>query len=1119
MSEYNLGTASGKIEIDGRAASVGFKVAETAAGAFFDVVKMRVADVQQLGRRMAAVGAGGVAGFGLAIKTASAFQKEMSGVQAVTGATGKDFDALKQKAMDLGRDTVFSASEAANAIEELAKAGVPVADILNGAADAAVALAAAGGIGIAEAATISANAMNQFSIKAKDMAKVTDVLAGVANTSASDVSGIGQSLSQVGAVANLAGLKFRDTAIAIGEMADAGIQGSDAGTSLKTMLNNLIPVTDRQNSKFKELHLLTYNLAKANKTLAHEGLPLQKSMGGVFKALGKYNEELGKGKVGSAKNLKAIDQMLLKYGGLHNAFFKANGDIKDLRGLQDTLGKSLKGMTKEQKLSTLETLFGADAMRASAILSLDGAKGYDKFSKAVSKTKASDVAAARLDNLSGAVEQFKGSMETAMIIIGNVFLPVVTKIVQGATWLVNLFTKLPKPIQVAIAVIGGLVSVMLLISGLILAFLPVIAAFIVHMLLMRTIGVVASSFRVLWTSIKAGEGVMAASTAASARMSTGMTTLGKRSLFTGRIFLLVGKMMRAAWLMATGPIGLAIVAIAAIVAIGVLLYKKWKPFHDLVDKIASVVRDKFIAAWHALQPALVAAWNTIKKLGSWIASVLMPVLQKIAAMLIGKLVKGWHEISDAIGKQLMPAISQLVGAFRNIQPQLSATGGFISSLVGHFMSFANAVGKFLLPILKKIGELLVTFVIPVLLKVAGFLTGVIIDAIVLFVKGAIQAITGIIQIFTGLINFFKGLFTGNWSQMWEGVKQIFTGIWNLIIGLIKVYLAIGVLKAVGLAFKGLLLIVRGGWQLILGLFRGAGRGIWAIVKGAFSLILSIIRNYIRMWGAIFRGGWRFITNIVKGAQAVLRAIIRGVMNFIVAIIKGQLRLAQSIFKGAWNTVKSLTKGAFSGIKTAVSNGIKNVISLVKSLPGKIKSGLGNLGSLLLDAGRKLIQGLIDGIGEKIGAAINKVKDGVNKIKGLLPGSPVKWGPLKSWNRGGAGKRLMETLQDGISKEQKRTVLAAGKAASAMSGAFNSNLALQDPIVMATVGQRPAATPMTPPASAGRRPVRAKKPQNGKLRLVEGRLYLDKSGKAYIRGVAEEVVDENEYHNARRGRKP
>ena len=222
-ASYNLGTAEGTIRInyDGTGATKAQQSLQQTAV----VGKNTGASLQQAGNQ-AGIAAGLLAaGFGYAAKKAIDFEHQISAIGAVSGATRDQLEAMRKKSLQLGADTVFSASQAALAMEELAKAGISVTDILGGAADATVALAAAGGIELADAATIAANAMNSFGLAAKDLPKVVDNIAGAANASAIDVHQFGLSLQQVGAVAHLAGLSFADTAVAIAEMGNAGIKG------------------------------------------------------------------------------------------------------------------------------------------------------------------------------------------------------------------------------------------------------------------------------------------------------------------------------------------------------------------------------------------------------------------------------------------------------------------------------------------------------------------------------------------------------------------------------------------------------------------------------------------------------------------------------------------------------------------------------------------------------------------------------------------------------------------------------------------------------------------------------------------------------------------------------
>lgn len=335
------------------------------------------------------VGAGAlVAGFvGKSIGVSKEFEKSLSGVAAVSGATTAEMETLRNKALQLGADTAFTSSEAASAMEELVKAGVPVAGVLGGAADATVALAAAGGVALPEAASIAANAMNQFKLSASDLPGIADQIAGAANASAIDVSDFGLSMSQAGAVANLVGLSFDDTALAITAMGNAGIKGSDAGTSLKTFLMNLEPSTAKASTRMKELGIIT--------------------------------DEAG------------------------NRFFDSAGNVKSMAEISDVLSEALRGQTKEQQLATLSALFGSDAIRAASVVADGGSAKFDKLAESIGKVGADEVAAKRLDNLDGDLQQLGGSIETLEIKSGSLATKGLRQVVQGLTGFVNVLANPP----------------------------------------------------------------------------------------------------------------------------------------------------------------------------------------------------------------------------------------------------------------------------------------------------------------------------------------------------------------------------------------------------------------------------------------------------------------------------------------------------------------------------------------------------------------------------------------------------------------------------------------------------------------------------------------------------
>lgn len=383
-------------------------------------------------------------GIGAATSSAMDFEKTMSGVKAVSGASQSELSSLSQLALKLGADTSFSASQAASGIEELVKGGVSIADIMGGAAKASLDLAAAGGTTVAESATIAANAMAQFGIKGSEMAHVSDLIAGAANASAIDVNDFKFSLSSAGAVASTVGFSFDDLAQAIAVMGQAGIKGSDAGTSLKTMMLNLQPSTKAQVAEFERLGIVGLDSAKAQSILTDalmksaEGqkavAALQKDGTATADNLYKAANKLGLQAVAGTEDFNRWASVT---GLMGNQFFDASGKVKSMSQVAGILQTSMEGMSEAERLASLEILFGSDAIRAGAVLAKAGAAGFDEMAASMGKVSAASVAEDRLDNLWGSIEKLKGSLETAAITLGTAFMPTLKGLADAATDAVN----------------------------------------------------------------------------------------------------------------------------------------------------------------------------------------------------------------------------------------------------------------------------------------------------------------------------------------------------------------------------------------------------------------------------------------------------------------------------------------------------------------------------------------------------------------------------------------------------------------------------------------------------------------------------------------------------------
>lgn len=326
--------------------------------------------LEPVGSAMKLVGAGALAAGVASVKMAGDYEQGLNIFKSVSGATAQQMAMVAAKARELGQDASLpgvSARDAANAMTELSKAGLSVNDTL-AASKGVMSLAKAGQIDVADAATIAAQALNAFKLKGSDAGKVADVLANGANASATDIRGLSLGLQQSAAVASQFGVSLEDTVTTLGLFANRGMQGSDAGTSLKTMLISLA------------------NPSKKAATLMHQ---------------------LG---------INAYD---------------ASGKFVGMRQLAQNLQNGLKGLSEEQKQQALATIFGTDAFRAAAFLADSAGKSYDDMSKAVGRSGAAmDLAKAQNSGFNGALDNLKSTIETVATDFGQKLLPELTKIIK-----------------------------------------------------------------------------------------------------------------------------------------------------------------------------------------------------------------------------------------------------------------------------------------------------------------------------------------------------------------------------------------------------------------------------------------------------------------------------------------------------------------------------------------------------------------------------------------------------------------------------------------------------------------------------------------------------------------
>lgn len=378
-----------------------YEAAMTRAGSTARTV---ASGMENTGRKSALIASGmtaaglAVAAFGVAaVKMAADFDQQMSTVQANTGATSAQMDQLRAAAIEAGASTVYSASDSADAINDLGKAGMSVTDILTGGLSGALNLAASDGMAVGDAAEYMANALSMFHLKGSQASQVADTLAAGAGKAVGNVSDFGEALNNCGAQANSFGMNVQETTGVLALFAQNGTIGAEAGTQLNSMLMKLAAPSAEAANTMKELGISAYD---------------------------------------------------------------AQGHFVGMANFAGQLQKAEKNLTDEQRNQANATIFGSYAIKAANYLYEAGESGVNKWTKAVSESGyAAEQAAAKNNNLKGDLENLSGSMESLMISVGEGTQGPLRKMVQGLDTLVDAFAGLPSGAQQTIVAMASLAGV------------------------------------------------------------------------------------------------------------------------------------------------------------------------------------------------------------------------------------------------------------------------------------------------------------------------------------------------------------------------------------------------------------------------------------------------------------------------------------------------------------------------------------------------------------------------------------------------------------------------------------------------------------------------------------
>lgn len=329
------------------------------------------------------------------------YQTAMSVLQATSGASAEQMERVAATAKALGGDLTLpstSAGSAADAMNALSQAGLNVEDAMTG-AKGALQLAAAGQIADAEAAEYTAAALNQFKLAGDQSVRVADLMAASISAAGSKVGQTGQAIQQAGSSFAAAKIPLEVLVTSIDLMAKAGIKGSDAGTSLKTMLTRLQSPTDDAAGKMRQLGISVYD---------------------------------------------------------------SQGAMRPMREIIEQFSGALGGLTQQERANAVTTIFGADAQRAANIVLAGGVDAYDKMYAAVTKQgAAADQAAAQMGGLGGAVKGLGSQLETLALNALEPLAPLMAGVVNEGAALVGALAAIAGPaMQATIHGAGTLAHIM-----------------------------------------------------------------------------------------------------------------------------------------------------------------------------------------------------------------------------------------------------------------------------------------------------------------------------------------------------------------------------------------------------------------------------------------------------------------------------------------------------------------------------------------------------------------------------------------------------------------------------------------------------------------------------------
>lgn len=924
------------------------------------------------------------------IKVGNEFQAQMSRVQAIAGATGGELDKMKRQAIELGAKTAFSAKEAAQGMENLASAGFQVNEIMD-AMPGVLDLAAVSGGDVAASSEAMASSLRAFGLEAGQAGHVADVFARAAADTNAETVDMAEAMKYVAPVAHSMGLSLEETAASIGIMADAGIKGSQAGTTLRGALSRI---------------------AKPTKAM-----------------------------------VKSMDQLGV-------SFYDANGKMIPLREQIAQLKTATAGLTQEERNRHLVTLYGQNSLSGMLALLDAGPEKLDKMTNALinSDGAAREMAETMQDNLASKIEQMGGAFESAAIVIQQILEPALTKVVGGITKLIEAFLNMSPVGQKMVVIFAGMVAALgplLLIAGTVMttmvklriamqflgpafmgtmgtialvvaAFYALVAVFMIAYTksekfrnfidslapaIKKGLGVAvewaAEKLKVLWEWLqKATEKMKEFGSAISSKVAN---TLQQFGINLGQAGSSIGGFISSGLERLGGAFGkvggIMSIAASVLTKVGLAFFGITGPLGLVISLVVS-----FLTAWartgelnaDGITQVFDNLSTTIQGAADAINQYLPIFVQKGTEILV-KLIEGIANAIPGVVSVISRVIESLVQTISTVLPTILAEGvqiltALINGIAQALPTIIQAAIQIIMALFNGLVQALPTIISAAVQIIQALIQGLA-EALPAIIEAALQIITGLVQ---GLIQALP--------MILEAALQIIMGLVNALIENIGPILEAGI--------QILMALIQGLIQMIPELIVAAIEIITTLLTSILSNLPQLLEAGVKLLLALIQGLIQMIPQLLAGALQIMMALLKAIVDYVPKLLQAGVQLLQALIQGIASLLGSLVSTIASMMGQVVSkiasflgqmlsggaNLIRNLISGIGSMIGSVVSKIGSMGSSMISsitgfagqmvsAGVNLVQGFINGIGSMVSsvvnAAANMASSALNAVKGFL----------------------------------------------------------------------------------------------------------------------------------------